>query len=171
MENDTGAKAKDLIDVAIKEVGYREKINNGSKYASWFGLDNNPYSAMFVSWCFAMIGRSDLIAVTSEKGFASPKIGYDHFLKNDLLLKKNSAVKPGDILFIAQKANSRHFPLSVAVATKVRKGWVGRKRLVIASTVEADCWGEFGEPKGVHRKLRVVEGFGSSVIGVFRPNY
>ena len=47
----TGDFRKDIIGVAKTQIGYREGSNNDTKYGDWFGLSNNPWCAMFVSWC------------------------------------------------------------------------------------------------------------------------
>ncbi len=41
-----------VIDIAKNEIGYQEGKNNNTKYGKWYGLNNNPWCAMFVSWCF-----------------------------------------------------------------------------------------------------------------------
>lgn len=40
-----------IISTADREVGYTEYGNNGSKYGEYYGNNNQPWCAMFVSWC------------------------------------------------------------------------------------------------------------------------
>lgn len=47
----TGDQRRDIIQVALTQVGYREGWNNDTKYGDWYGLPNHPWCAMFVSWC------------------------------------------------------------------------------------------------------------------------
>ncbi len=42
---------KDMLNVAIGELGYKEGYNNDTKYGDWYGLPNQPWCAMFVAWC------------------------------------------------------------------------------------------------------------------------
>ena len=41
----------DIVDMAISQLGYTEGPNNDTKYGDWYGLPNQPWCAMFVSWC------------------------------------------------------------------------------------------------------------------------
>ena len=65
-----------VVEIAKAEIGYAEKGNsNDTKYGKWYGLNNNPWCAMFVSWCFDRAGLSKKIAAQNAKGFASPNSG------------------------------------------------------------------------------------------------
>lgn len=47
----TGNQRADIIGVAKTQIGYTEGSNNDTKYGTWYGLPNQPWCAMFVSWC------------------------------------------------------------------------------------------------------------------------
>lgn len=47
----TGNQRKDIIGVALTQVGYTEGENNDTKYGSWYGLPYQPWCATFISWC------------------------------------------------------------------------------------------------------------------------
>ncbi len=47
----SGDQSSDIINVAKTQIGYREGENNDTKYGTWYGLPNQPWCAMFVSWC------------------------------------------------------------------------------------------------------------------------
>ena len=53
----TGNQRKDILGVAVTQLGYREgphgKEENGNdtKYGDWYGFPYNEWCAMFVSWC------------------------------------------------------------------------------------------------------------------------
>ena len=49
--SNTGNQRKDIVGVAKTQIGYREGNNNDTKYGDWYGLPNQPWCAMFVSWC------------------------------------------------------------------------------------------------------------------------
>ena len=53
------ATGRDLVNVALKEVGYREGANNYNKYGASFGDPNNAWCGYFVSWCLKQIGIDD----------------------------------------------------------------------------------------------------------------
>ena len=63
-------KIKLVLDVAKKHVaeGYKEGANNNTIMGKWYGLNNQPWCAMFVSWCFNEVGLVHLTAAQSKKG-------------------------------------------------------------------------------------------------------
>ena len=62
-----------VVDVARAEVGYQEGPNNDSKYGKWYGLNNQSWCAMFVSWCFNEVGLLSKVLAQGKKGFAQNK--------------------------------------------------------------------------------------------------
>ena len=48
--------AKDIVDVALGQIGYREQGNNRTKYGEWFGMNGAAWCHMFVSWCANQAG-------------------------------------------------------------------------------------------------------------------
>lgn len=47
----TGDHRRDIIGVALTQLGYKEGPGNDTKYGDWYNLPYNPWCAMFVSWC------------------------------------------------------------------------------------------------------------------------
>lgn len=47
----TGNQRADIIGVALTQMGYRELPTNDTKYGDWYGLPEQEWCAMFVSWC------------------------------------------------------------------------------------------------------------------------
>lgn len=47
----TGDQRVDIVSIAKTQLGYMEGDNNDTKYGTWYGLPNQPWCAMFVSWC------------------------------------------------------------------------------------------------------------------------
>jgi cell wall-associated NlpC family hydrolase len=87
-----------VIDVAKSQLGYKETGNNDTIYGKWYGLNNNPWCAMFVSWCFNQAGLSSKIAAQTKKGFASCDAGLKYFIKNNKVIPVGKA-QPGDLVF------------------------------------------------------------------------
>jgi hypothetical protein len=48
-----------MVNTAISQIGTLEGSNNDNKYGRWFGLNNQPWCAIFVSWCAAKSGNMD----------------------------------------------------------------------------------------------------------------
>lgn len=54
----TGNQRTDVVGFARTQIGYAEKGNNNTYFGKWFGLNYNPWCAMFVCWCAAQAGVS-----------------------------------------------------------------------------------------------------------------
>ena len=70
----TGDQRVDIVSIAKTQVGFREGDNNDTKYGSWYGLPNQPWCAMFVSWC-AREAQVPL-DILRNCAIASPEPGY-----------------------------------------------------------------------------------------------
>lgn len=70
----TGNQRIDIIEVAKTQVGFREGPHNDTKYGTWYGLPNQPWCAMFVSWCARQAGvPKDILR---NCAIAAPDYGY-----------------------------------------------------------------------------------------------
>lgn len=92
------ATALDVINVARTQIGFIEGSNNENPYGIWYGIPNESYCAMGVSWCFAQVGLSNLIAAQTPKGFSYCPTGLTWFQRQGLVVNKFAA-QPGDIVF------------------------------------------------------------------------
>lgn len=45
-----------IVSIAAGEIGYREGTGGYTKYGAWYGLPNDQWCAMFVSWCAEQCG-------------------------------------------------------------------------------------------------------------------
>lgn len=88
--------AKDIVDVAIGELGYAEEGNNSTKYGKWYGANGAAWCHMFVSWCANQAGVSTSIVPKT----ASTSAGMNWF-KNKGLFKYKGKYTPkrGDIVY------------------------------------------------------------------------
>ena len=91
--NEVLAIAKKFVDEA-----YKEGANNDTVFGKWYGLNNQPWCAMFVSYCFNQAGHGALVAASGKKGFAACEAGMKWFAKNSQLVPIGQA-QPGDIVF------------------------------------------------------------------------
>ena len=101
-----------LIAVAENEVGYIEKksnaelnsktanagYNNYTKYGKWYGLNGQPWCAMFVSWCADQAGiGTDIIP-----RHASCPVGANWFKNRGQFISRGAAApKRGDIIYFS----------------------------------------------------------------------
>ena len=88
----TGNYRADIIGVARTQIGYRETFDNKTKYGAWYGLDYQPWCAMYVVWCArqAKIPSS----VLASTGFADPEC-FEIECKDG----KEYTPVPGDLFF------------------------------------------------------------------------
>lgn len=98
------AGAIDVLNIARTQIGFVEGPNNATPYGTWYGIPNQPYCAMGISWCFSRVGLSHLIAAQSPKGFASCQIGLTWFQKQGRIVNKFQG-QPGDIVFFSFSNN------------------------------------------------------------------
>ena len=70
----TGNQRNDIIGVAKTQLGYREGNNNDTKYGTWYGLPNQPWCAMFISWCARQAGIPT--SVLKNSAVAAPDAQY-----------------------------------------------------------------------------------------------
>lgn len=144
------------------DAGYKEGENNNTVFGKWYGLNNNPWCAMFVSKCFDEAGLVKLVAASTKKGFASCDAGLKWFAKNNQLVPVGDA-QPGDIVFFQfdDDAQPDHVGIVVKNNTKL-------KRLVCAEgNTAGDGKGSQSNGDGVYLKKRSY----SLVMAVARPKY
>lgn len=95
----TGNQRNDIIGVARTQLGYTEGYNNDTKYGNWYGLPNQPWCAMFVSWCANQAGISTSVM---------PKISYvpDYFDNSAFTIKYSDYTpQPGDLFITKSKSH------------------------------------------------------------------
>ena len=96
----------DIVNIAQKQVGFVEGPNNDNIYGTWYGINNQPYCAMFVSWCFAQANATHLVAAQTQKGFSYCPDGLAWFQKNKQVIGKYDGL-PGDIVFYSFSGNGQ----------------------------------------------------------------
>ena len=104
-----------FVAVAEHEIGTREAATNRVKYGAWYGMNGQPWCAMFVSWCAQQAG-----ILTIEKTMPCPmipKMSYTPsmqawYLRNRRLLAPSMVStnpnypKRGDIVLIDSQGKS-----------------------------------------------------------------
>jgi len=94
----------DIVNIAQTQIGFIEGPNNENPYGAWYGIPNESYCAMGVSWVFAQAGLSALVAAQTEKGFAYCPAGLTWFQKKGRVVDKYSG-QPGDLVFYSWSGN------------------------------------------------------------------
>jgi cell wall-associated NlpC family hydrolase len=147
------------VDIAKSQVGYTETGNNNTMYGKWYGLNNNPWCAMFVSWCYDQAGLVAKVAAQTKKGFASCDAGLKWFAKKGKLIPVGQA-QTGDIVFFQFDADAQPDHVGICASND------GKKYLMVyEGNTSADAKGSQSNGDGVYLKKRAY----SLIMGVARP--
>jgi hypothetical protein len=106
-EDTRNPNAVKVLSIAKKFVdeAYAEEGDNLTIMGKWYGLNGQPWCAMFVSYCFDQAGLVNLVAAQSKKGFASCDAGLKWFAKAGQIVPVGQA-QPGDIVFFQFDADA-----------------------------------------------------------------
>jgi len=91
------ASALDVLNIARQQIGFYEGPNNENPYGLWYGVPNQPYCAIGVSWCFGQVGLSHLIAAQSPKGFCYNPVALHWFQLQEMIVSTRD-MQPGDLV-------------------------------------------------------------------------
>lgn len=86
---------KAILSVAKVYLGYKEGYNNDNIFGDWYGMPNQPWCAMFVSYCMSKAGVSQNVV----KKFASCTTGWNWFANRGETRNKDFVPQRGDIIF------------------------------------------------------------------------
>ena len=148
-----------VVDVAKSQLNYRETGNNDTIYGKWFGLNNQPWCAMFVSWCYDQAGLVSKVAAQTKKGFASCDAGLKWFTKKNKIVPVGQA-QAGDLVFFQFDKDAQADHVGIC-ASNDGKGFL----MVYEGNTSADAKGSQSNGDGVFLKKRSY----SLIMGVARP--
>jgi hypothetical protein len=149
-----------IVGTAYEELGYAETGDNDTKFGKWYGMNNQPWCAMFVSWVFHKVGEGKKVNASSKKGFASCDAGLKWFAKKGKLVPVGQA-QEGDIVFFQFDTDAQ--PDHVGI---VKKNNIKRQRLVcIEGNTSPDNKGSQSNGGEVAEKKRAY----ATVMAVARP--
>lgn len=86
------ATVKELLDIARGELGTKESPagSNKVKYASWYGLNGQPWCVMFVMWVFSQAGVDLPVKTASCTALMNAAKAYNMWVM--------SGYQPGDVV-------------------------------------------------------------------------
>lgn len=84
-----------IIDIAKSQIGYHEGYNNDTKYGDWYGLPNEPWCAMFISWCAYESGIPESIIPK----FAGCITGFNQMTEMGITTTEHIRPEKGDLIF------------------------------------------------------------------------
>lgn len=155
---DMDEEKMNVVDIAQSQLGYKEGPNNDSMYGKWFGANNQPWCAMYVSWCFAQVGMTSKVAAQTKKGFASCDAGLKWFTKNNKLVPVGQA-QPGDIVFFQFDTDAQPDHVGIVASND------GKNLMCFEGNTSSGAKGSQANGDGVYLRKRPY----SLVMGVARP--
>ena len=148
-----------VVDAAKSQLNYRETGNNNTIFGKWYGLNNNPWCAMFVSWCYDQAGSVSKVAAQTKKGFASCDAGFKWFTKKNKIVPVGQA-QAGDLVFFQFDKDAQADHVGIC-ASNDGKGFL----MVYEGNTSSDSKGSQSNGDGVFLKKRSY----SLIMGVARP--
>lgn len=146
----------EFLKVARSQLGYVEGTNNDTKYGKWYGLNHNPWCDMFVSWCGAQVGGSDVI------GKYAATMSHASWFKK--ISRWGRSPKVGAIVFFDFDDKQSTWTSHVGIVEAVRDD--GRI-VTIEGNTSSGTSGSQHNGGGVYRRVRAA----NSVVGYGYPNY
>jgi cell wall-associated NlpC family hydrolase len=149
-----------ISSLAKFELNYAEKGDNETKYGAWYGINKQPWCAIFVSYIYNKAGLVDKVAAETKKGFASCNAGLNWFVKRGKIISIGQA-QEGDIVFFQFDDDAQ--PDHVGIVVK------NMKRIKSLKTIEGNTSegnkGSQSNGGGVYAKKRSY----ATVMAVVRP--
>ena len=133
-----------IVEKAKEYLGYKEGRNNDTIFGTWYGLPNQPWCAMFVSYCADKVGISQDII----KRFASCTAGFNWFKEKVQATRDHIVPSAGDIIFFSWE-QGEETPDHVGIVEKVENNKVytiegNRSDKVQQFEYDLDSWQIYG---------------------------
>jgi hypothetical protein len=152
--------AVDVIKHARKHLGYVEGPKKDNFFGKWYGANNAPWCACFVSWALNAAGHGDLVAgAQTKKGFNSCGKGIAFFKKKNAWFPVEQA-KAGDLAFFDWDHDGEQDHVGIVTQVDLKKKQI--------KTIEGNT-NDTNHSNGgtVQEKWRNM----SVIMGVGRPEY
>jgi len=142
----------DVIKIGTQyaDAHYKEGKNNDNVFGKWYGMNNVPWCAMFVSYCYNKAGAPTLVAATTSKGFASCTAAVNWFKAHKHLVNAKDA-KPGDIVFMAFNGKKEYDHVGIVISNDPKNKVM---HTVEGNTVNPNGTGDQVNGDGVYYKTR-----------------
>lgn len=150
-----------IVTIAKEQIGTTEVPVNKTKYGKWYGLDGQPWCAMFVSWVFAQASATSLIN-QSPKGFAGCE-SFEAWAKKNKMNVPVEQVEPGDILLFDFNKEGKSIHVGIAINYNKNTHLID----TIEGNTSGDATGSQANGDGVFLKHRAP----STVRMVVRPKW
>jgi hypothetical protein len=155
-----------VLTIARSQLGTVERPNNRTTYGAWYGLDGNPWCAMFINWCLWKAKVPGFLGPINSFAYTPAAV---QMFKRSQLGSWSATPAASDLVFFSFERRS---PKGVRLADHI-----GIVESVAADgkliTIEGNTSPQPGTPSaernggGVYRRTRS----GAAVLGFGRPRY
>jgi len=143
------ATAADVLQRAAREIGYTESPpnSNRNKFGAWYGINEVPWCAIFVSYCF--YDAQLPLEISTPKGFSYCPAGLKWFKDQDQLFKTPQV---GDLAFfdwdsdgisdhvgIVESVCDRSFHHKLMPQFPEQSNCISGSELAIAHSITSSC--------------------------------
>lgn len=149
-----------VIEAAVSKLGYTETGDNDTMFGKWYGMNNQPWCAMFVSWCYSQAGLSKSVAASTAKGFASCDAGLKWFAKYNKLVPVGQTIA-GDIVFYQFDTDAQPDHVGIVKGNNTTLKYI----YAYEGNTSSDTKGSQSNGGGVYLKKR---GYGT-IMAIARP--
>ena len=151
------SQREEIIAIAKGQVGYKEYANNNNIFGVWYGMNNQPWCDIFVSWCADQVGLQDIIP---KNAYVPDRMAYYKKL-NSFYKRGTYTPKQGDLVLFDFNLNG----------TPDHIGFVYEVKGSTLTTIEGNTTknGESSNGDGVYQKSRNINS--SIILGYCVPAY
>lgn len=108
------SKRDEIVAIALSQKGYTEGYNNNTKYGEWYGLNYNPWCAMFVSWCAYNVGIPEDIIPK----FAGCTTGFNQMTEMGITTPAHITPDKGDLIFFDWDGSGDYDHVGIVTGTE-----------------------------------------------------
>jgi hypothetical protein len=152
----SGFTVANVLEVARGQIGTIEAPGNRTPYGAWYGLNGQPWCAMFTSWCFAQVG-------TPRNGITYAAWTPGIYTAARTSARWHTSPRPGDLVLFSFVTPTTQRPLGISHVGLVEKVGDGGTITTIEGNTDTAGSGSGGR---VMRKNR-----GARIAGFARPAY
>lgn len=112
---------RNMLNIALSQVGYHERNSDGSigsgnftQFGEWYGMNGQPWCAMFVSW---VANEAGLLGSVVPR-HASTTVGANAYMERGLYERRDSGYRPreGDTIFFQNPSTGGFVHVGLVVA-------------------------------------------------------
>ncbi len=117
----TGNKRNDMVGFARTQIDYRENSGNRTYFGAWYGMNGQPWCAMFVCWCAAKSGVPTTVIpkiANADRGWAKKQKVYHRSVQ----WGENYIPKAGDLIYFSWSVRDYADHIGMVSGTGMKNG-------------------------------------------------